>query len=993
MGNILDIGISGLQAHQKALSITGNNITNAGVDGYSRQQVTFSENDAQYMGGVWVGSGVNVDSVRRVYDQFLTEQLRTDTSAFHEYNALSVNAAQIDSLLADSGTGIQPGLESMFSALQAAVDDPSSLPAREVLISESNALTDRFSLISDRMFAQNEVINGQLEVIASEVTTIARTIAQLNVAIQESTAAAGGLEPSTMLDQRDRLLKELSEYVDVNVVEQDNNVFNVLIGNGQALVVGSEYNEMFAAEGADDPSRSDLYFRTGDAIQNITGQVEGGQLGGILTFRDDVLDRSLNELGRLALVIAQTMNEQHKLGIDYNGQPGGNYFEDINLSPSPYERVLGDDGNADPDDRVIGVYIEDATQLTTSDYEITFPGPDDFTYRITRLSDNQLLEQNSLSGSFPDSIMVDGMEIRFEDGSFQKGDKFLLTPTRHGSQQLEMYVSRAEQVALASPISTDSAIGNIGSGTIDPGEVYDVNTPYFSTEGSLSPPLLIRFTSATTYDVLDNSDPGNPIPLFPPLMNQSFVPGISNSILPESEGKTAFTSYGGVLPTKATYQAPPPAAEVESVNGFFPERITISYTNPDTGQTVAQPTLVTEANASAREIAQQLNQRTGVEATARTVAEISDLKTDPDGFMSTDFTLNGVILTDTLGENQSKYDSDYPEDVPSPIDVDFLAARINANRELQDQGISARSDGVTLTIIDLEGDDLNFEIKGDHGDSFSLGNGQNTDVYETGNSPDVELSEYEGYDFSEGGPYTYGFEIPGQGRFEFEMTEEYATGEEMIEGFRQAIDDAGYVYSGDLDIGFDERGNLHFQPRLEVSGTGPNGSNKVTMGGQLKVMMDENYSMTVAPPGNNLFGTAPVGEPVHFGFQVNIDGNPEAGDEFTVDYNLDGTSDSRNGFAMSALQSKDTIGGNSTYSESYARLVEIVGAETSRAQINRDSAEIMMQNSQNEVDATSGVNMDEEAAALIQYELAYNASAQVIQVARDIFDTLISTFR
>ncbi|MAQ99470.1 MAG: flagellar hook-associated protein FlgK [Oceanospirillaceae bacterium] len=993
MGNILDIGISGLRAHQKALSVTGNNITNAGVEGYSRQEVTFSENDAQYLGGTWVGSGVNVDSVRRVYDQFITEQLRKDTSSFFQYSAMASNAGQIDSLLADTGTGIQPGLESMFSALQAAVDDPSSLPAREVLISESNALTDRFSLISDRLYEQNEVINGQMEVIASQITTIARSLADLNEEIQIATASASGNEPSTMLDQRDRLLQELSEYVDVTVIEQDENVFNVLIGNGQALVVGNAYNEMFTAEGANDPQRSDIYFRTGDATLNVTNEIEGGQLGGILDFRDSVLDRSLNELGRLSLVIAQSMNDQHKLGIDYDGLKGGNFFEGINDSPKPYQRVLGDSGNANPDDRLIGVYIEDASVLTTSDYKITFPGPDDYTYRVIRESDNKLMETNSLSGVFPDSIRVDGMEIRFEDGSFQQGDEFLVTPTRNAARDLAMYVTRAEQVALASPISTDSAIGNIGSGMIDPGEVYDVTTPYFSEEGSLTPPLIIRFTSPTTYDVLDNTDPGNPIPLFPPLMNQKFTPGISNRILPESEGKTAFTSFGGVLPVQATYQAPAPAALVESQNGFFPERIQITYTNPDTGMKATQPTLITSANASAREIAQQLSLRQGVEATARTVAEISDLKTDPNGFMDTTFTLNGIVLTDSLGPNQSKYDSDYPQDVPSPIDTDFLAARINANRELQSQGIIARSDGAKLTIIDLEGDDLDFEIKGDKGDSFTLGNGTETAVAETGNAPETALNEYEGYDFSEGGPYAYAFDVPGQGSFSFEMTDEYATGEDMIEGFRQAIDDSGYVYSGELDIGFDERGNLHFQPRLEVTGTGPNGSNKVTMGGQLKVIMDENYSMTVEPPGNNLFETNPVGEDVHFGFQVNIDGNPESGDKFTVNYNLDGTSDSRNGVGMAALQSTDTVGGKSTFSESYARLVEIVGAETSRAQINRDSSEILMQNAQNEVNAVSGVNLDEEAAALIQYELAYNASAQVIQVAQDIFDTLIGTFR
>lgn len=626
MGNILDIGISGLRAQQAALTITGNNITNAGTEGYSRQEVSFTENNSQFDSGIWVGSGVSVDSVRRVYDQFLTEQLRRDTSTFNQFNALSVNAGQINSLLADSGTGVQPGLENMFGAMQAAVDDPSSLPAREVLISEANGLVDRFSAISDRLFEQNDIINGQMGVIAGQITTIAESIAELNEQIQFASATAQGIEPSELLDQRDRLLKDLAEFVQVNIVEQDDNVFNVFIGNGQALVVGNEYNEVFTDTGAKDPSRVDIYFRKGVNVQNVTNEITGGQLGGILDFREDVLDPTLNQLGRLGLVISQTMNDQHKLGVDYDGLKGEDFFSDINEPLKTYQRVLGDRNNANPDDRIIAVEIKDATQLSTSDYEITFPGPDDFTYRVKRVSDGELLQTNALSGAFPESIEIEGMEIRFEGGSFQLGDKFLISPTRRESQNLDMNITRAEQVALASPISTESAIGNRGSATINQGEVYDLGTSYFSEEGEMTPPLLIRFTTPTTYDVLDNSDPGNPIPLFPPLMNQSFTPGISNSILPEDEGKTAFTSFGGVIPTAATYQQN--GMPTEAINGFFPERIEIGFTNPNNGLTAQQPTLVTSANSSAKEIAESLSKRDGVEAIARTTVEITDLEFD-----------------------------------------------------------------------------------------------------------------------------------------------------------------------------------------------------------------------------------------------------------------------------------------------------------------------------------------------------------------------------
>lgn len=993
MADLLQVGISGLKAHQTALTVTGHNITNAGTEGYSRQEVNFTENNPQFNGGVWVGNGVSVASVRRVYDEFLNEQLRRDTSTFNEFETLATNAGQIDSLLADPGTGVQPGLERFFGALQSTVDDPSSLPAREVLISEAQGLADRFSSISDRLVEQNQVINGQMEVIAGQISTIAEAIAELNEQIQFATASAQGNEPNDLLDQRSQLLKDLSELVEVNVVQQDNAGLNVFIGNGQALVIGNDYNEMFASNGEGDPSRFDIYFRKGDVIQNISREITGGQLGGTLDFRREVLDPTLNGLGRTALAITQTFNEQHRLGIDYDGLKGENFFESVNDPVKAYSRVFGSANNADPDDRVLSVQITNSNDLTTSDYKLTFPGPDDQTFRITRLSDNELLTTQTLSGEFPQSIEVEGFEIRLEGGSFQHGDEFLIMPTRMGSSQVEMNITRAEQVALASPISTDAAIGNRGSATISPGVVYDSETRYLANEGELDPPILIRFTSPTTYDVLDNTDPGNPIPLFPPLMNQSYTPGITNSILPRDEGKTAFTSFGGVLPSSTLYQAPLPAPVLDATNGFFPERINISNSIPETGFLQQQPTLITRENASAKEIAAELSKREGVEASARTTVELTDFSQDSNPFLPLRLSMNGIDLTDTLGPNQTKYDADYPATVPEPITPNFLADRINANRELQDLGIVARSDGGTLTVIALNGDDLDFEITGDTGDGFAVSNGHDVSLKATGENPFTLLNEVDGYDFSVGGPYTYEFEVPGQGTFNLELTDTYADGDELLAGIKAAIEASGVVLPGNIDVEITEKGNIQFQNRLDMRATGVNGSSKIAMGGQVKVITDPNFSLEISPPGNNIFPENPVGEPVHFGFDIDIEGLVQSGDEFTISFNEDGTSDSRNGGALTALQTADTISGNTSYSESYARLVERIGSVTSRAQINRDSSDVLLNNTQNSVSSNSGVNLDEEASRLIQFELAYNASAQVIQVARDVFDTLIGTFR
>ena len=992
MGDLLGIGISGLKAQQTALSVTSQNITNAGTEGYSRQTVNFNENTPRFSAGVWPGNGVNVDSIKRVYDEFLTEQMQRDSSAFNENEVLSVNASQIDSLLADSGTGIQPGIERMFGALQSVVDDPSSLPARQVLISEANGLSDRFSTISDRLNDQSEIINGQMGVIAGEINAIGNAIADLNEQIQFALAASNGQPPNDMLDQRDRLITQLSEFVSVEVTIQDGSAMNVMIGNGQSLVIGNESSELFTQAGDFDSSRFGLYFRKGDTVVDITTEIKGGQLGGMLQFREVVLEPAINGLGRLALNINEAFNQQHQLGIDYEGSKGGNFFDDVNSPSNSYARVQGDGRNKAPNDRLVSAHITDGSKLTTDNYRLEFPGPGEYVFKVYNDTTGQELKSTALTGELPQTVEVDGFEIRLEAGTFQAGDRFLITPTRAAAGNLDVRVTRPEEVAIASPISTDSAIGNRGTGAISQGAVYDITTPYLASEGEMDPPLLVKFTSATSYDVLDNSDPGNPIPLFPPLMNQRYIPGISNNILPPDEGKTAFTSYGGYLPTIPTYQPPSPAPTVTAVNGFFPERITINREDPITGMKISQPLLITPENASAQEIARLISERDGVEAIARTTVQLSDFTLDADPFMDTNLSLNGITLTDTLALTQTKYADDYPAVVPEPLDANFIADRINANFDFQDMGIVAKSDGETVTIIALNGEDLSFELTGDLGDGFSISNAQDIPLTQTGQTPAVNLTEIDGYDFSVGGPYTYEFEGPDKKSYSIELTGNHSSGAAVLNEIQSKIDNSGFVHPGNVQVGIDEKGRISFQTKLPVTATGIHGSSKIAMGGEIKVVLDEAFSLEIDPPGNNLFDSNPVGEFVHFGFDIEIEGLIKTGDEFTVQFNKDGTSDSRNGVALGNLQTKKTVNGNTSFSGAYATLVEEVGSITSRARINKESSEVLLRNSKDAVNSSSGVNLDEEAAALIQYELAYNASAKVIQVARDIFDTLINTF-
>jgi len=992
MADLLNIGISGLRVHQTSLTVTGNNIANVATEGYSRQDATIISNSSQNVGGNWIGSGARVDSVQRIYDEFLVSQLQKDSANFNFFETLSVNAGQVDKLLADPSTGIQPGIENMFGAFQAAIDDPSSLAARQVLISESQGMVDRFDSIQDRLNDYNNIINGQLGSMATQITTLGEAIAELNVQIQFSSSSASGNAPNDLLDKRDLAIKELSELVSVSVVQQGNAAVNVFIGNGQALVIGKDFNRLTTQIGGQDPTRDSVVFTINGVEQDVTSQIQGGKMGGLLDYRSEVLDPVMNRLGRTAIALQFNINQQHALGIDINGQAGGLFFEDVNDAFSVHSRVVGNAENAQPNDRVLGVYITDPNKLTDSEYEVKFIGPNDYTFKVTRISDGKEMFTNALSTVYPESFEVEGFDLTFEAGSFKAGDKFYLMPTRNGASQIELDINLPQEIALATAVMTDFDVGNIGQAIISPGLVLDANASSFDIPGQLAPPLVVRFTSDSRYDVLDNSDPSNPVQLNPPIMQQVYVPGVVNNLLPANEGKTAVNSLGGFLPADFFYQDYTVPTTTPG-NGLFPARIRFNDPDPVTGGTTQRSVITIGANTPASEIAKTLNDQQGISASARTTLQLSNFASDSGGFLDQEFFLNGIELTDTLPVGQVKYDLNYPQTVPDPVNANFIADRINSNFTFQSMGIVAKSDGSTVTITALNGEDLAIELQGDHGDSMTVSNGQNTFVKATGATSSNPLSKFEGYDFSEGGPYTYEFEVQGQGTFNIALTGTYATGAELITAIENQITSTPFFFTGKLAIDIDEKGNILFQNELDISPSGTNGSAKLTMGGRVKVVMDEGIVMESEPPLSNLFEAVPNQVPTYLGYELTMEGTAREGDQFYVNFNSDAVTDNRNGALLGAIQTQEIIEGDMTISEAYGRMVEEVGSITARAQINTESAKVLLQNTQDSVDGVSGVNLDEEAANLIRFELGYNASAQVISVARDLFSTLIGIFR
>jgi len=474
MADLLNIGLSGLSASKTQLSITGHNITNVNTPGFSRQNASQATTSPQFSGAGYIGSGTTLVDVRRTYSEFLTNQVRSSTALNSDVAAYKGQIDQLDSLLAGSTTGITPSLQSFFSALQTAAEDPANIPARQLVLAESEGLARRFNTVYDRLSEQNSFTNKQMSAVTDQVNRLAGSIGSLNEAI--AVAAANGKQPNDLLDARDEAVRQLSSYIGVTVVPQDDSSFNIFIGSGQPLVVGSSVARLEVVPGQGDPNRHEVQFISGGSRQGITSQITGGELGGLIRYREEVLDSTMNSLGRLALAVSDQINSQLGQGLDLKGQVGSALFGDFNDPALAKLRVNAFSGNSSSAQPALN--ITDTSQLTTSDYLMEYDGT---SYKVRRLSDNQPMTVTAAADGTLSITDKNGRDQGFQivpgTPSPAAGDKFTLQPTRRGATDISAILDQADQLAFASPVRAESDLQNAGTGAISQPDMVSAPSP------------------------------------------------------------------------------------------------------------------------------------------------------------------------------------------------------------------------------------------------------------------------------------------------------------------------------------------------------------------------------------------------------------------------------------------------------------------------------------------------------------------------------------
>ncbi|MGH8199504.1 MAG: flagellar hook-associated protein FlgK [Steroidobacteraceae bacterium] len=454
MADLLSTSVSGLLAFQQALDVTSNNIANADTPGYDVETTNFQEEPGQETGAGYVGSGVDVQNISRAYDAYLAAQVNSTQSSYSSSNTLATQAGQVDNLLSDSSTGLTATLQSFVNALQMAATTPTSTAARQALLSSGQALAQQIQTYNSQLSQYGSQLETQLSGDVTQINSLSGSIATLNQQI--GAASSNGQTPNALLDQRDQLINQLSQYVSVQTASQGNNEVNVYIGSGQALVTGGSAQTLSTIPSAYDPSQFDIGLTSGSGnTADITSEVSGGQLGGLLSARSQVLDPATNAIGQIAVAVATTMNQQQQSGMDLSGAQGQAMFAVGGA------QVLPDTGNAGS--ATVSVTRGSLSALTTDDYKLEYTGGSS-PWQLTDETTGQSLALSG-SGTSTDPLTGAGLSI-VVSGTAQTGDSFLVQPTAGAAAGFSMVLTSPSQVAAASLVQASAGSANTGTGAV-----------------------------------------------------------------------------------------------------------------------------------------------------------------------------------------------------------------------------------------------------------------------------------------------------------------------------------------------------------------------------------------------------------------------------------------------------------------------------------------------------------------------------------------------
>jgi len=499
MSGILNVATRALTANQTILQTTGNNIANVNTPGYSRQTAVLQTVEGQFTGGGYIGKGVDITTIQRNYSEFLTRQSALAGATASGDTARSDKLKQLEALFPGGTNGLGASINDMLNAFSDVASSPTDLTARTVALTRIDETASRMRSASTSLDDLQQSVKQELEQKVSTINSLAKNIASVNDQIAR--AQGSGQPPNDLLDRRDQLVRELNQYVQTSSVSATDGTVGIFIGGSQALVLGTSVAPLSIIDDEfGDPLKSKLGItRSGQTTTLDENTLGGGEVAGLLKFQNTDLAEGRNLLGRLTLAISTSMNEQHALGLDLDGNVGGALFTTTDLNTSG--NILKPTTQAASTTLTLG--IADVTQFAASDYEVTFTGAT--AGSITRVSDGVVTAFTGVP------ITIDGLTIS-SSGSANAGDRFLLKPFSTAASNIAAEFSTPRSLAVASPVAGKMGSTNTGSLQLT-SLVARTNPPQVETSAT---PVVLTFTGSNSYTRSDEVPPNTTTFTFTP---------------------------------------------------------------------------------------------------------------------------------------------------------------------------------------------------------------------------------------------------------------------------------------------------------------------------------------------------------------------------------------------------------------------------------------------------------------------------------------------
>lgn len=475
--SILNIGTRALMANQAVLQTTGNNIANVNTPGYSRQSVVLETAESQFTGGGYVGKGVNIVTITRNYNEFLTRQATLASTVSAGDTARSEKLKQLENLFPGGTSGLGAAVSDMLNAFSDVASAPTDLTARTVALTRANETATRMRGTFTSLDDLQQGVTLELNQKISAINTLASGIAQVNEKISRGLVA--GQPPNDLLDQRDQMVRDLNQYIQTSSIAADDGTMGIFVGGSQALVLGVTASSMtLTKDEFNDAGKNKLAINHNGWVAVLNDEsLGGGEVAGLLRFQNSDMNEARNLLGRYSLAVSTSMNDQHKLGVDIDGNVGGNLFTPNQFGAG---NVLQPSAPATLNSATAGnltLEVTDVTKFAASDYDMNFSSAT--TGSVTRRADGVITAFTftpgtaTTNGSFlfnnpatglNDLPALDGLKLGAVTTSAPTaGDRFLIKPFSTSASTLSTEFSSPRALAVSSPVAGVMGTSNTGS--------------------------------------------------------------------------------------------------------------------------------------------------------------------------------------------------------------------------------------------------------------------------------------------------------------------------------------------------------------------------------------------------------------------------------------------------------------------------------------------------------------------------------------------------